>query len=222
MTAEEELIGHLGGYVTENKRDKIAEVLEQRTRHVTLALENVYQPHNASACLRTCECLGVQDVHVIEGRHDYRPNEAVTRGGGKWLTLHRYQKTASAIETLRTRGYRVVAVTPHEDGDTPDTLPLEKPTALVFGTEWAGISDTALASCDGTLRVPMFGMTESFNVSVTVALVLQRLVERLRSEGVAWQLAEAEKRTLTLEFYRRIVKRHDLLEEEFWKSERSE
>ncbi len=216
MTADQELTEFLGGFVTENKREKIERVLAERTRHLTVLLEDIYQPHNAAACLRSCDCLGVQDVHVVERGHTYRPKNGVALGSEKWLTMHRYHGAASAIETLKTHGYRLVATTPNEDGYTPATLPLDKPVALLFGTEEHGLSEKALAAADDTLRLPMHGFTQSYNISVTVALTLSRLTERLRESDIDWQLSEAEKSQLTLEFYRRIVKRHDLLEEQFW------
>ena len=222
MDADAELIAFLGDYVTENKRQKIAEVLQQRTRHLTVLLEDIYQPHNASACLRSCDCLGVQDVHIVEDRNRYRPNNGVTMGSTKWLSLHRYHEISPAVETLRSRGYRLVATTPNVDGFEPATLPREQPVALLFGTEEEGLSDEALEAADTTLRLPMYGFTQSFNISVTVALTLSRLMERVRESGIAWQLTEDEQRKLTLEFYRRIVKRHDLLEKQFWQDQGSD
>lgn len=218
MTVEEELIEFLAGYVTENKRDKIAAVLGERTRHLTVLLEDIYQPHNAAACLRSCDCLGVQDVHIVESENEYRPNNEVAMGSSKWLTLHRYHGAASALETLRARGYRLVATTPNEDGFDLETLPLDRPVALLFGTEERGLTGETLEAADDSLRLPMYGFTQSYNISVTVAISLSRLVARLRQSDLDWHLGEEEKRELTLAMYRRIVRRHDLLEEQFWES----
>jgi len=215
MTADEELTDFLGSHITDNKREKIVSVLNERTRHFTVLLEDIYQPHNASACLRSCDCLGLQDVHIVESRNDYRPNNNVSMGSSKWLTLHRYHRAEPAIETLEARGYRLIATSPNEDGYDLSTLPIDKPVALLFGSEHKGLSASALAAAEGYLRIPMYGFTESFNISVTLALAISRLVERLRAAGIAWQLSEAEKKELTLHFYRRIVTRHDLLEEKF-------
>lgn len=216
MTADEEICNYLESYVTENKRDKIAQVLAERTRHLTVFLEDIYQPHNASACLRSCDCLGIQDVHIVEARNHYRPNNGVSLGSSKWLSMYRYHQTSSCLDTLRTRGYRLVATTPNVDGYDLTTLPLDRPIALIFGTEEQGLSDEALAAADDTLKLPMYGFTQSYNISVTVALTLSRLVERLRKCDLDWRLSDEEKKELTLQFYRRIVKRHDLLEEAYW------
>ncbi len=216
MTADQELIEFLGRHLTENKREKIRAVLTQRTRHLTVLLEDLNQPHNASACLRSCDCFGIQDVHVVERRHPFQPDHDVAMGSHKWLTVHRYHRPESAIETLRARGYRLVATSPNAAGDTPATLPLDRPLALLFGSEHRGLSDPVLAAAERTLRLPMYGFTESFNISVTLALAVSRLVERLRESGLDWRLSEPEKEELTLKFYRRQIARHDLLEEEFW------
>lgn len=216
MTAGRELIDHLGAHLTENKRERIETVLAERTRRLTVLLEDVNQPHNASACLRTCDCLGVQDVHVVERRHPFQPDRDVALGSNKWLSIHRYHRPESALETLRARGYRLVATSPRAEGDTPATLPLDRPVALLFGSEHRGLSAPVLEAAERTLRLPLYGFTESYNLSVALALVLARLVERLREWPAAWRLDEAEREELTLQFYRRLLARHDLIEEAFW------
>lgn len=216
MTVDEELVEYLGQYVTENKRTKIQSALENRTRHVTIALEEIYQPHNASACLRNCDCLGFQDVHIIENRNEYRPNEGVAMGSSKWLTIHRYRQTSEAVRQLRASGYRIVATTPNRAGCTPSTLDLESPVALLFGTEEEGLGNEALDLADEYLQLPMYGFTQSFNISVSVAITLSRIAERLRESNLDWQLPQAERTRITLEWFRGIVKRHELLEKEFW------
>lgn len=221
MTANEELTAYLADFVTEHKRDRIAEVLSERTRHLTVMLEDIYQPHNASACLRSCECLGVQDVHIVETRNEYRPNNEVSMGSSKWLTMHRYRTTKSALDTVKNKGYRIVATTPNEDGYDLTTLPLDQPVALLFGTEEEGLTEEALAAADDTMRLPMYGFTQSYNISVTVAVSLSQLVARLRLSGIEWTLSEEEIEELTLNFYRRIIKRHDLIEETFWETRES-
>jgi tRNA (guanosine-2'-O-)-methyltransferase len=217
MTVDEELVNFLGQYVTENKRTKIEEALRHRTRHVTILLEEIYQPHNASACLRNCDCLGFQDVHVVENRNEYRPNDNISMGSSKWLTIHRYRKTSSAIETLRNRGCRIVATTPNSEGYDPVNLPLEQPVALLFGTEEEGLTEEAIASADDYLCLPMYGFTQSFNISVTVAITLSRIAERLRESDIDWHLSPEDRIEITLEWYRGIIKKHELLESEFWK-----
>jgi tRNA (guanosine-2'-O-)-methyltransferase len=217
---EQKLIDFLAEFVTENKRQKIAAVLEERTDYVTVALEDIYQPHNASAVLRTCECFGVQNVHIIESRNRYQVNPQVAMGSAKWLDLHRYREpgadnTRICLASLRARGYWIVATSPNLQSHTPRVLPLERPVALLFGTEEEGLTDGALAAADATLRLPQFGFTQSYNISVSVAVALATLMERLRSSELPWRLTPARRRELTLAYYRRIVTRHEALERRF-------
>jgi tRNA (guanosine-2'-O-)-methyltransferase len=218
MTVDEELTDFLGSHITVNKREKIASVLAERTRRITVLLEDIYQSHNASACLRSCDCLGIQDVHIVENRNDYRPNNNVSMGSTKWLSLKRYDRTGTAVEALQSAGYRLIATSPNLDGYNLNSLPIDRPAALLFGSEQEGLSPQALSAAEGTLRIPMYGFTESFNISVTLSLALHSLVTRLRASDIDWKLSEAEQKELTLRFYRRVVTRSDLLEDKFYQS----
>ncbi len=214
------LTAHLGSFVTDHKRDLIEHALAERTDHLALALEDIYQPHNASACLRTCECFGVQNIHIIEGRNRYEVNPDVVMGSVKWLTLHRYREpdrdnTAVCISRLRELGYQVIATSPRADGYTPDDLPLDRPAAILFGTEEMGLSTGALADADLSLRIPMYGFTESLNISVSVAVALSHLMRRLRASDVSWRLSEERREALRLAWYRKVVSRSAAIEDAF-------
>jgi len=214
------LIEHLGSFVTDHKKNMMDQVLAERTDHLALVLEDIYQPHNASACLRTCECLGVQNIHIIEGRNRYEVNPDVVMGSVKWLTLHRYREpgrdnTAACISRLRELGYRVVATSPRADGYTPEDLPLDRPAAILFGTEEMGLSTGALAEADLSLRIPMYGFTESLNISVSVAVVFSHLMRRLRASGVPWRLSEKHREELRLAWYRKVISRSADIEKAF-------
>ncbi len=204
----EEQVRFFAPYVSEHKRSLIERVLDQRTRHMTVALEDIYQSQNASAVLRSCDCFGVQDVHVIEDRNDYTLNKDVTLGSQKWLDLHRYkryeQNSSACIQDLRERGYRIVATTVEEPDHDPESLPVEEPFCLFFGTEFHGLSDTVLQEADERLVIPMHGFTQSFNISASAAILLYRLGHRMRSSDVDKGLDEAEKDELRLKWYRKI------------------
>jgi tRNA (guanosine-2'-O-)-methyltransferase len=212
------LIEYLGTFVSENKRGKIDKILRQRTRFLTVVLEDIYQPHNASAVLRSCECFGVQDVHIVEGRNRFEINRDVALGAGKWLSLHRYggdkaeANLDSCLSGLKQRGYRVVAATPHADDCPLDELAMDKPVAVLLGTEELGLSPAALAQADAYIKIPMFGFTESFNISVSAALILRELSRSLRSAPVDWRLGPEQEEELRLEWYRKIVRGSDLIE----------
>lgn len=221
---DKDLIDYLSGFITEQRKENFHQVLNFRTRYITLVLEDIYQSHNASAVLRSSECFGIQDVHIIENRNEYNINPDVTLGSNKWLTICRYNQkennTEEAITRLRQNGYRIVATTPHHanqvDLDAFDLYPGK--CALIFGSELNGISDSVKSLADEFLIVPMFGFTESFNISVSAAIVLYQLTYRLHKSNINWQLKEDEKRELFLDWIKKTIKRPDLLEQEFYRS----
>lgn len=215
------LIDYLSNFASDNRRSKFDEVLNNRTRHITIALEDIYQPHNASAVLRSCDCFGIQDVHIIENENSYTVNPDVALGSSKWLTLKKYNRqennTLDCIRALKGKGYRIVATTPHEKDCTIHELPVDTKLALFFGTELKGISATVREHADEFVRIPMFGFTESFNISVSAALCLHTLIHKLHQLPVVWQLTEAEKDELVLTWLRKSINKSDLIEQEFYK-----
>ncbi len=213
---------YLSQFITENKRNLFAKVLEERTRYIAIALEDIYQPHNASATVRTCDCFGIQDLYIIENRNRYTINPDVTLGSSKWVDLIRYNKldednTIPCLEDLKRKGYRLVATTPHRLSHTPDDLPLDQPIALLFGTEETGLTENALKLADESVQIQMFGFTESFNISVSVAILLNRLSSRLRNSKVDWGLSEDEKIQIEYKWLKKVIRRSSLLEKEFLK-----
>jgi tRNA (guanosine-2'-O-)-methyltransferase len=215
------LLDYLNAFVSENKKNKFDTLICHRTRHITIVLEDIYQPHNASAVLRSCDCFGIQDVHIIENENTYEVNPDVALGASKWLSLFKYNKeknnTFNCLNTLKERGYRIVAATPHINDFAPDNLPIDTPFALVFGTELNGLTAEALAMADSFIRIPMYGFTESLNISVSAALLLYALTERLRKSGISWQLSEEEKTDIRLLWVKSVIKKADLIEKDFIK-----
>ena len=203
-------------HISENKKGLFQEIIEHRNRHITVVLENLYQPHNAAAVLRSCDCFGVHDVHVIENDNKYEPNKEIDMGSSKWLNINKYSdeenNTLNCINTLKSKGYKIVA-TPHKDDCLIDELPLDQPIALLFGTEATGLSDLALEASDAFVKLPMYGFTESYNISVSVALALFNLTERMRKdESINWQLSDEEKVAIQLDWVKKVVKRSDKVE----------
>lgn len=215
----EQLLAYFLQFVTDNKKQKMNSVLADRTRHVTIMLENLFQPHNASAILRTCDLFGIQDVHVMQGENKFQPITTISMGAAKWLDTHQYTSTAESIAHLRSKGYKIIATTPHTTAcDLPD-LDFTEKTALLFGTENIGLSQEALNLADGFVKIPMHGFTESFNVSVSVALCLYHARTILtHSSPIPWQLSPQEKTDILLSWARRIVTAPELLEREFAKT----
>ena len=188
--------------MTPQRLAKIESVVAQRTYGLTVVLEDVYQEHNAAAVLRSCECFGVQHVHCVELRNNFSPSDEVAVGAEKWLDIHRYKSTTEVIGGLNAQGFRTVAMTLGEGALPLDELPLDKPLALVFGTELKGLSAEGHALCQSKAYLPMWGFTQSFNISVSVALSLQTLMPKLRAQKL-FPMSEPERRSLKLEYMKR-------------------
>ncbi len=215
-----DLVNYLSNFISENRREKFDEVLNYRTRHITIVLEDLYQPHNASAVLRSCDIFGIQDIHIIENRNAYTVNRDIAMGSPKWLTMQNYKQhennSKQCIKTLKEKGYRIVATSPYKSDCTIEELPIDKPLALVFGTELTGISETAHTYADEFVKIPMFGFTESFNISVSAALCLHTLTSKLHKSNADWHLTDAEKDELLLTWLRNTIRKVDLIEKDFY------
>ncbi len=223
LQEKQELIDYLKQFITEARWTKMQRVLQQRTRRVTVVLEDIYQPHNASAVLRSCDGFGVQDVHVVENRNPFDLSKGVTVGSEQWLTLHRYNQketnnTQQCLSQLKARGYQLVATTPHERETTLNRIPVDGKVAVLFGAELTGLSEAAIAQADIAMRIPMVGFSESFNISVSAALCLYDLTTRLRQQTQDWGLSEEEKADIQLQWLRQSRRASQILEQKFRES----
>ena len=194
---QQNIIDYLSGFINEERRERLQQILGERTRHITVVLEDVYQPQNASAVIRTCECLGIQELHVIENLYEYRLNPAVVQGSSKWIDLIRHNReeqdnSRACIEGLKQRGYRIVAMDPAPGGKTVDQLDMRGKLALCFGSEEPGLSAILQNLADETVRIPMHGFTQSYNLSVSAGISLYALVTALRGSGIDWRLDERD------------------------------
>lgn len=219
--AENKVFHHLAQFVSDHKKAFIEKVLRERTRYITVVLENIYQSQNASAVVRTAECMGLQDIHIVEDTAKYHLNIRVLKGSYKWMNLQRYRErginnTEVCFNRLRSEGYRILVADPATDGVSIEELDVSAgKIALVFGNELRGASAYSLASGDEKVRIPMFGFTESLNVSVSAAVCLNTILGKLRQSQFPIGLSESEKEEIRLQWYRKIVRRSDLLEREF-------
>ncbi len=210
---------YLSQFVSEHKRAFMERVLAQRTRYVTMVLEDIYQSQNASAVIRTCECLGLQDVHVIETNSQWSTNKLVLRGSDKWLDIIRYNgketnNTEACFRALKDRGYRI-AVTDPAAGISIEEVPLDTPLAIVMGNERHGSSEYASKHADLSINIPMTGFTESLNISVSAAICIDITLSRLRRSDLHWQLSQEEMEILRLQWYRKTVRNADVIEREY-------
>lgn len=217
-----ELIEFMEQFVSEKRVELFNRIIQNRTRYITVVLEDIYQAHNASAVLRTCDCFGIQDVHIIENKNIYDVNPDVALGSDKWLSLRKYNKSSdNTLETydhLRQDGYRIVATTPNEDSDVElDDFMLENgKVALVFGTELNGLTQTAIDNADEYLKIPMLGFTESFNISVSAAIIMYNLISRLHNSDIDWHLTDEQNDDIKLDWLRATIKKSELLEKQFF------
>ncbi|MBN1598670.1 MAG: RNA methyltransferase [Bacteroidales bacterium] len=214
------LIEHFETFITKNRVELFNSVLEKRTRYITVVLEDIFQPHNASAVLRSCDCFGIQDVHIIEESNQYKVNKDVALGADKWLTMHKHSgqnnNAEIAINNLKEKGYRIVATTPHKKGVELENLNLnDGKIALCFGTEMNGLSDTIIKKTDEYVTIVMHGFTESFNISVSAAIILHHLTRKLYSSNINWQLTQQEKNEVKLNWLRKSIKKSGLIEKSF-------
>ncbi|MDB2571074.1 MAG: RNA methyltransferase [Polaribacter sp.] len=213
---DQKLLAYLEGYLTEKRKALFKKVLEDRTRHFTVVLEDIFQPHNASAVVRTCDIFGIQDVHAIENKYNNKISRHVAKGSQKWLSYNRYRddrdNTKSCLASLKEKGYQIIATTPHNDSCLLQDFDVTKKSAFVFGVESEGVSETVIENADGFLKIPMVGFTESLNISVAAAIILQEVTSKLRNSEVDWKLSDEEKQMLYFNWVKTTIKNVDKIE----------
>ncbi len=216
-TKHQQLLSKLLEMVSVHKKDLFSQIIKNRSRHLTVVMEDIFQSQNASAVLRSADCFGIQDVHIIENRNEYTLNPQVSLGSSKWLSLYKYNSeknnTQEAYENLRKKGYQIVATTPHLNDVSLNELDISKKTALVFGTEMQGLSTYAIENADIHMKIPMYGFTESFNISVSAALCMHFLSEKMRNSNENdWQLSDSEQNEILLSWAKSVVKSSNEIE----------
>lgn len=216
-----ELFEYLTPFITEHKVSLFEKMVLHRTKHVTVVLENIFQPHNASAVIRSCDCFGIQDVHIIENNNQFEPYRDATVGAKKWMNLYKYNKTKnntiSCLNTLKKKGYKIIATTPHEKSVMIQDLPLDNKIALVFGTEMEGISQEVIDHADGFVKIPMYGFTESYNISVAASISLYQIKQNLNQSNIDWQLKDENKYEVLSNWAVNSIKLGENLKTEFLK-----
>lgn len=206
---DQQLLTYLEDFISEERKQRFIDVLEERTKYITVAIEDVFQMHNTSAVIRSCEVFGIQEAHVIEGRNKQVLDKEIAMGAEKWVDISKYESSSTCIATLRQKGYKIIATTPHiQDCLLPD-FQIDGKTALFFGTERDGLSQTVLDGADGFLKIDMQGFTESLNISVSAAIILQNLTTKLKKMDVDWGLTENEKLGRRLDWTKKSIKSID-------------
>ncbi len=216
---DSQLLSYLERFISPERKNRFQQILENRTRYITVAVEDVYQMHNTSAVIRSCEVFGIQEVHLIESRYGKRLDKNIAMGAEQWVDVFRHGNTKNCLETLRDRGYKIIATSPHNDSCLLHDFKLDAKVALFFGTERNGLSAELMENADGFLKIPMMGFTESLNISVSAAIILQELATRLRKQGLDWPLATVEKLAIQLDWTKKSISSIDGILERYYKGE---
>lgn len=210
-----ELLAYLKTFLTPRRIALFEKVLAQRTNHFTVVTQDVHQLHNTSAVIRSCDVFGIQNIHVIEERQPRRIDKEIAMGAQKWVDVNRYNSTKDCIARLREKNYQIVATTPHGNAQNIEEFEISKPSAVFFGTEKDGLSAEVLKEADVKLKIPMQGFTESLNISVSAAIILQSLTSRLRRSELFWQLTPEEKLEIELNWTKKCIKNSEQLVEHY-------
>src|SRR5690606_1486292 len=212
---DKEYLTYIEEFITENRKSRFENILKNRTNHFCIAIEDVYQLHNTSAVMRSCEVFGIQNLHVIEERFGKDIDKEIAMGAEKWVDIHRYNDHQSCINYLKSEGYQIVATTPHIDAHYLEDFDIEKPSAIFFGTEKNGLSEEVMKQADTFIKIPMVGFTESLNISVSDAIIIQNLTNRLRNSCINWKLNEEELLTKKIDWTRKSIKDIDFITEQY-------
>lgn len=203
------LLEHLETYLTENRKARFDSVLSQRTKHFTVATEDVYQLHNTSAVIRSCDVFGIQEVNIVEERNSKHIDKEIAMGSQKWVDLNRYDTVSDCILGLKEKGYQIVATTPHTNDCELHEFDITKKSCFFFGRETEGLSQEVLDAANCYLKIPMVGFTESLNISVSAAIILQHVTTKLRQTTINWQLTEEEMLEKRLDWITKTIKSYD-------------
>ena len=217
------LLTYLEGFVTEKRKNLFRQILKNRTRHFTVVLEDIYQQHNSSAVIRSCEIFGIQDVHVIENKYTSNVSKNIAKGSQKWLSFHNYKKetnnTIACLNSLKGKGYQLIATSPHHNSCLLHDFDITKKSAFIFGVEKTGVSKEVIKNADGILKIPMAGFTESLNISVAAAIILENLTYKLRTSSINWNLTHKEEEELYIQWIEKTIKNVGKIKEHFLKDE---
>ena len=211
----QDLLTYLEGFITENRKEGFLRVLKNRTKHFTVAMEDVFQLHNTSAVMRSCEVFGIQELNVIEQKFGKSFDKEIAMGAEKWVDINRFSSIQDCVTNLKRKGYQIIATTPHNDSCLLHEFDITKPSALFFGTERDGLSEEVMQQADGFLKIPMVGYTESLNISVSAAIIIQDVTNRLRQSDIHWQLTDEEILDKRLDWTRKSIKDIEFIEKKF-------
>jgi tRNA (guanosine-2'-O-)-methyltransferase len=201
----------LAPLLLDGRRERIDAAVGTRLGGLRVMIENLHDPHNGAAVLRSVEAFGVQRVDVVESAEPFRFSSVVTQGCEKWLDLVRHPTTAAAIRALRGDGFSLYAAVPGAPARIED-LDFARPAVVMVGNEHAGLSAEAVEAADARFGIPMHGMTQSLNLSVAAALIVERATSgRREALGAAGDLDDTQRLALRARFYAESVRGADIV-----------
>lgn len=218
MTEEKRYLNYLQNFITQERIEKFEKVIENRTNHFTVAVEDLFQMHNTSAVIRSCDAFGLQNIHIIEKKFSKKIDRNISMGSQKWVNENRYKSSVECIEKLKEEGYQIVATSPENNSVELDEFDIEKKSAFFFGTERKGLTDEVFQRADSTLKIPMVGFCQSLNISVCVAIILQNITHRLRESNIDWRLGDLEKINTKIKWTITSIKEVDYVIERYRKN----
>jgi tRNA (guanosine-2'-O-)-methyltransferase len=213
---DKKLVSFLEEFITPNRQAKFSKILENRTKHFTVVLEDVYQMHNTSAVIRSCDVFGIQQAHAIEVQHKNVLDKEIAMGAQKWVDLTYHSNTTNCIQSLKAEGYQIIATTPHNDSCVVEDFDVSKKSALFFGSEKDGVSIDVLQQADGFIKIPMVGFTESLNISVSAAIILHAVTFKMRKSNINWKLTNTEKEFQRLIWMKNSIKSIDKILDRYY------
>jgi tRNA (guanosine-2'-O-)-methyltransferase len=214
------LLEYLENYLTENRSARFIQVLSQRTKHFTVATEDVYQLHNTSAVMRSCDVFGIQELNIVEEVNSKTIDSEIAMGAQKWVDLNRLHSVKDCLDSLKQKGYDIVATTPHTNDTLLHEFDITKKSCFFFGRETEGLSQDVIDSADCFLKIPMVGFTESLNISVSAAIILQDVTAKLKQSNIDWQLSETEKNEKRLDWIKKTIKSYDEIVAHYYKTKK--
>ena len=215
MKTNQEIYDYLQQFLTDERLSKIEHFSKESSDFVLPVMEDVYQFRNAAAIVRSVEACGFHHVVALEEENVFNPNLKVTKGAETWVKVEKMPNNLDSLKEIKSRGYRILAVSPEKNATMLPDYEVKEPIALVFGTELEGVSDEILDFADETLAIPMFGFTKSFNVSVAAAICMYELKQKLIKSGIEYQLSEEKLLELKIRWAKNSIKSSEQILERF-------
>ncbi|MBT3476226.1 RNA methyltransferase [bacterium] len=204
-------IQQLAPLLTSGRKKRIDEVLSKRTKGICVLLEDIYQGHNISAVLRTCDNLGIQNIYIIQDSNKITLSKGISLGSEKWVTMEIKTKNLSKkeyIKSLKKLGFKIIATVPPSKNKSIslEKFKIKKKMIVAFGNEEKGLSKDILEESDSLISISMDGFNESYNISVSCAIVMNQLISEAKKSNKLTYLSNNERKKLRFDWYLKSLK----------------